>query len=387
MTADYDVIIAGGRVAGASTALLLARAGWRVLVIDRARRGSDTLSTHALMRPAVLQLERWGLLDAVIAAGTPGQDRVVFHYGDDRIDLDVSRRLYAPRRTVLDPILVAAAEESGAVFRFGVDVRGVLRDPDTRVAGVRARGEHGDTVDIRSRITVGADGRHSLVARQVDAAVTRRGASAAAALYGYWTDVDAAGYEWGFRPGTSTGLIPTNDGRVCVFASTDPERFADELRHDLGSGLLRLLAETTPAIAERVAAGQQVEPVRGFPGMPGWLRRPWGHGWALVGDAGYFKDPATAHGITDSLRDAELLAHALDGVLRGDVVPSRALARYEQTRDDLSIPLFDATDAVAGFDWNLSEVQQLHLTMSDAMQREVDALAAMEALAPPSVAA
>ncbi|MBW3603628.1 MAG: NAD(P)/FAD-dependent oxidoreductase [Actinobacteria bacterium] len=385
--ADHDVIIVGARAAGASTALLLARAGWRVLVVDRARRGSDTLSTHALMRPGVLQLQRWGLLDAIIAAGTPGQDRVVFHYGDDRVDLELSSRLYAPRRTVLDPVLVAAAEDSGAVVRFGVDVRGLLRDPDGRVTGIRVRDRHGRTIELRSRMTVGADGRRSLVARDVDAEVTRRGANAAAAMYGYWTGVETAGYEWGFRPGRSAGLIPTGDARVCVYAGMPPQRFAHEVRYDPEGGLHRVLAETTPSVAERVAAGQRVEPVRGFPGMPGWLRRPWGPGWALVGDAGYFKDPITAHGITDALRDAELLARALDRLLRGDVEPADALADYERRRDALSIPLLEITDAVASFAWTLPEVQRLHLKMSDAMQQEVDALTELDPLVARPVAA
>lgn len=372
---DHDVIVVGGRAAGASTALLLARAGHRVLVLDRCRRGSDTLSTHALMRPGVLQLERWGLLDDLVAAGTPGQDRIVFHYGDERVDLEASRTLYAPRRTVLDPLLVAAAEHSGARFRFGMDVRGLLRDASGRVIGVRARDEDGREVDLRGTMTVGADGRRSRTASQVGAPVTRCGTAATAFVYGYWTGVDTAGYEWAFRPGTTGGLIPTNDDAVCVLAGVPPSRFLTELRGDLERGLRRVLAETTPELADRVAAGRRTGPVRGFPGMPGRLRRPWGPGWALVGDAGHFRDPTTAHGITDALRDAELLAGALDDVLRGVCEEAVALARYEQVRDELSIPLFDITDAVAGFGWDLAEVQRLHLAMSREMQREADALA------------
>lgn len=371
---DWDVIIVGGRAAGASAALLLARAGHRVLVLERCRRGSDTLSTHALMRPAVLQLERWGLLDDVVLAGTPGQDRVVFHYGDDRVELDVSRRLYAPRRTVLDPILVAAAERGGAHVRFGVEVRGLLRDATGRVAGVQVRDERGALGEVRGRVTVGADGRRSRVAREVEAPVSRRGRAATAFAYGYWTGLSTSGYEWGFNLGTTAGLIPTNDGAVCVLAGARPERFASRPRRDLEQWLHGVLADTTSDIARRVARGRRVGPVRGYPGMPGHLRRPWGRGWALVGDAGYFRDPTTAHGITDALRDAELLASALDGVLRGSVESTEALARYERTRDDLSIPLFDLTDAIAGFDWDLDEVQRLHLAMSREMQREVDTL-------------
>jgi flavin-dependent dehydrogenase len=192
---DYDVIIVGGRVAGAGTALLLARAGYRVLVVDRCRRGSDTLSTHALMRPAVLQLQRWGLLDAV-ADVTPAQERVVFHYGDDRVTLEVSRPLYAPRRTVLDPIIAAAAERAGATLWYGVDVRGLRRDGTGRVIGVRLRDGDGRIVDLRAPVTVGADGRRSLVARDAGATVTRAGSGVGASVYGYWTGIDAAGFEW-----------------------------------------------------------------------------------------------------------------------------------------------------------------------------------------------
>jgi flavin-dependent dehydrogenase len=373
---DYDVIIVGGRVAGAGTALLLARAGYRVLVVDRCRRGSDTLSTHALMRPAVLQLQRWGLLDAV-ADVTPAQERVVFHYGDDRVRLEVSRPLYAPRRTVLDPIIAAAAERAGATLWYGVDVRGLRRDGTGRVIGVRLRDGDGRIVDLRAPVTVGADGRRSLVARDAGATVTRAGSGVGASVYGYWTGIDAAGFEWGFRPGRSSGLIPTNDGLVCVFASVPAARFQRELRHDVTGGLYRVLAETSADLAARVAGGTQVERVRAYPGTPAWLRRPWGPGWALVGDAGYFKDPTTAHGISDALRDAELLAAALADGRRGDVAPAVALARYERVRDELSIPLFEITDALAGFRWDLTEAQRLHLAMSRELQREVDALAAL----------
>lgn len=370
----YDVIIVGARVAGAATALSLARAGHRVLVLDRARRGSDTLSTHALMRPAVLQLERWGLLDDVVAAGTPGQDRVVFHYGDRRVSIDTSVTLYAPRRTVLDPIIVAAAERAGATFRFGVDVRQVLQDERGQVLGVRIRDEDGDLEELRARFTVGADGRRSTVADQLCPTVTRAGTATSAFAYGYWTGVQADGYEWCYRPGSSAGLIPTGGGRTCVFVGVPPRRLTADVRRDLDESLARMLAETSPSVAERVAQGERVGPVRGFAGLLGWLRRPWGPGWALVGDAGYFKDPTTAHGITDALRDAALLASALDQVLTGTVAPSAALGDYERVRDELSLPFFELTDAIASFDWTLDEVQRFHLRMSEVMQREVELL-------------
>ena len=124
---DWDAVVVGARVAGAATALLLARAGLRVLVVDRARRGSDTLSTHALMRGGVLQLRRWGVLERVVAAGAPPVRRVTFHYGSQATPVALKPHagvsaLYAPRRTVLDAALADAAEAAGARLRFGLVV-------------------------------------------------------------------------------------------------------------------------------------------------------------------------------------------------------------------------------------------------------------------------
>lgn len=374
----YDVIVVGARAAGAGTALVLARAGHRVLVLDRARRGSDTLSTHALMRPAVMQLDRWGLLDEVVAAGTPGQDQVVFHYGDRPVPVATSSTLYAPRRTVLDPLLAEAAERSGAEVRFGVDVEGLVRDPDGRVTGVRVRADEGVRV-LHAGWVVGADGRRSRVAAQVAPAVTHRATATSAFVYGYVAGLEPAGYEWCYRPGTTAGVIPTNDGLSCVFVGVPPEQLTPDLR--TRERFLQVLAQTTPAVAQRVADGRLVGPLRGFPGMIGWLRRPWGPGWALVGDAGYFKDPTTAHGITDALRDAQLLGDALGEILTGGARPATALGRYERVRDRLSLPFFDLTNRIAGFGWSLPEVQRLHLQMSDVMKDEVAVMASEDATA------
>jgi 2-polyprenyl-6-methoxyphenol hydroxylase-like FAD-dependent oxidoreductase len=371
-----DIIIVGARVAGASTAMLLARAGHRVVVLDRARRGSDTLSTHALMRPAVQQLERWGVLDQVIAAGTPGLDHVVFHYGAREVRLETSTTLYAPRRTVLDPLLVAAAERAGAELRFGTDVRGLLHGDDGRIVGVRVRDEQGGTTELRARVTIGADGRRSRVAAELQPAVTRTSATTSAFVYGYFAGVDADAYEWCYEHGVTAGLIPTGDGLAAVFVGVPPDRFTAELTGE--RGFLQALSAAFPSVGERVTAATCVGPIRGFPGLPGWLRRPWGPGWALVGDAGYFKDPTTAHGITDALRDAELLAIALEETLDGRSAPAEALGHYEQVRDQLAAPFFAITDRIASFEWTLAEVQQLHRDMSELMQREVDTLAGLD---------
>ncbi|HSJ46846.1 MAG TPA: NAD(P)/FAD-dependent oxidoreductase [Euzebyales bacterium] len=374
---SHDVVIVGARPAGAATALLLARAGHDVLVVDRARYGSDTLSTHALMRGGVLQLERWGLLDRIIAEGTPPVHRVTFDYGGAPVIVDLDRPLYAPRRTVLDRVLVDAAREAGAEVRFGVNVTGVRTDEDGRAVGITARDADGAATELDARLTVGADGARSLVARSVGAAVTMAARHAAAVIYGHFHGVPVTGYEWSYGPRSASGVVPTNDGLVCVFVIATPSRYLHDLRPDPEAAVDLILRELSPQLADRIAGAHRHGPLRGFPGFPGWLRRPFGPGWALVGDAGYFKDPFTAHGISDALRDAELLVHAVDEGLTGAMPMSAALAGYERVRDDLSRPLLDATDAIASFDWRLPDLQELHSQLSAAMQEETRFLRAL----------
>src|SRR5689334_5744121 len=198
--AHYDVIVVGARAAGASTALLLARAGLSVLLVDRSRYGADTLSTHALMRGGVLQLARWGLLDRIVASGATPIRQVHFHYAHGGVTVAVKpadgvTALYAPRRTVLDPLLVDAAAAAGAEVRFGVTVTALQRDGRGRVCGVHARAGRGPDVAVGARLVVGADGARSTVAAAVDAAVRHRGDAAGAFTYGYWSGVQTAGYE------------------------------------------------------------------------------------------------------------------------------------------------------------------------------------------------
>jgi 2-polyprenyl-6-methoxyphenol hydroxylase-like FAD-dependent oxidoreductase len=377
---QFDVVIVGARCAGAATAMLLARQGRRVLVLERARKGTDTLSTHAMMRGGTVQLRRWGLLDRVVAAGTPPIRQTRFHYGDDTVAVAIKPSagvdaLYAPRRTVLDRILVDAAIAAGAQVRFGVNVTGLDRDPAGRVAGVVGRDRHGAPVRVRGRLTVGADGKGSLVARAAGAATLRTGAGAGAVVYGYWPGLDVTGYEWFYRPGATAGLIPTNDGEVCVFAGTTTGRFRDEIAGDIGAGYVRLLKEVA---GDRLHTTNPPRRLRAFPGRPAYVRQPWGAGWALVGDAGHYLDPLGTHGITDALRDAELLAHSAGMMLDGDD-EAMALATYQVRRDRIAGPLFEPADRIASYRWTLPTVRQLLRDLSAAMSAEVDALVALPA--------
>jgi flavin-dependent dehydrogenase len=376
----YDVIVVGARVGGAATAILLAREGLRVLLLDKARRGSDTLSTLALMRPAVLQLHRWGLLDRLVAAGTPPVRQTVFHYGTDPVTVDIRPEdgvdaLYAPRRSLLDQVLADAAAEAGADVRFEVDVRALVHDDRGRVVGVAGRDRAGRAIEAHAPWIVGADGRHSLVAREVDARVTHQGSAAVAYLVTYVEGLATQGYEWAFAPGRIAGLVPTNDGLTNVWTGVPS---SEGLRRDAGQAMHEVLSQISPELAERLAGARRVTPVRGHPGFPAVVRRPYGPGWALVGDAGAYRDPATAHGITDAFRDAELLTGALAAVFEG-ADPVQAMTWYEHRRDAVSFPLLEATESIAALDWGLEELPELHRRLSRALKAETAAVLGFDA--------
>jgi 2-polyprenyl-6-methoxyphenol hydroxylase-like FAD-dependent oxidoreductase len=387
----HDVIVVGARCAGSATALLLARAGLRVLVLERAQPGSDTSSTLALMRAGVLQLSRWGVLDRIRAVGTPPVTATVFRYGHEVVSVPIRTTpevpaLFAPRRTVLDAVLAETASEAGAEVRYGVTVTAVVHDETGEVVGVTGRDGDGRTFEARADMTIGADGRTSLVARQVGAATTVQTDHAAAVVYGFWHDLEVEGYEWCYQEGATAGLIPTNEGAVIAFAATTPGRFRREIRPDLSSGYRALLTEAAPTVVDRLAEATAPVRLRSFPGAPGHLRRCWGPGWALVGDAGYFKDPITAHGMSDALRDAELLADAVVGRIGGALDDRAARSAYEGVRDRLSTGLLATTDALASFRWDLTEVKNLLHRLSGDMRAEIELLSIRTAPATSSMA-
>lgn len=383
----YDVVVVGGRVAGASTALLLARAGARVALIDRSRPGSDTVSTHGLMRAGVLQLSRWGLLDQIVAAGTPPIRSTIFHY-PNRPTVHVAIRpspgvdaLYAPRRHLLDWLLVDAAAQAGVHVITDTAVTALRSDSHGRVRGVHVVSRGGEAVEVPASITVGADGIRSTVATLTRAPVVQRGRSRSAVFYRYLTNMAADGYEWAYGAGTAAGLIPTNHSQTCVFVSTTPERMRAFRRTGAEHAFAAVLAQAAPAFLERVAAAEPASSIYGWGGIPGHVRRSWGPGWALVGDAGYYKDPITTHGMTDALRDAELLADAIIESIAGETPEAQALARYQQARDRLSGQHFAATEDVAAYDWNPDDIDGLLRRVSSAMTDEVTYLQTLPNLA------
>jgi len=373
-TQHYDVIIAGARCAGAATALLLARQGARVLVLDKSRYGTDTLSTHALMRGAVLQLHRWGLLPAVVEAGTPPVRSTSFHVAEAVTTIAVKPRhgveaLYAPRRSVLDAILADAARGAGADVRFGATVTGLRWNRAGRVTGITGRAGSAP-LEASADLIIGADGRRSAVARYVGARAVHVAPASSVLIYRYVRAEAVDGYHWYYGAGSAAGIIPTNDGLACVFAATSAERLRREPDSGADAGWRRILGRAAPGLAERLEHHGAGGPPRMFPGLTGYLRNAAGPGWALVGDAGYFKDPITAHGITDALRDAEILARVI--VTEGP----DAVGRYQAERDELSRRLFRVTGRIATFDWTADEIGGHLFELGEAMAEEAAAMAA-----------
>ena len=314
----------GARYAGAATAMLLAAAGHDVLLVDRATFPSDTLSTHAIARSGVVQLQRWGLLPSVLATGAPPIRDVAFHVDGATISRTFMEHagvdlMVAPRRYVLDALLIEEAQRAGARVVTGVRVDSVRRDVTGRVSGVL--GSSGDRrVSFRSRFVVGADGLRSRVARLVEAPYTEiRPAGSGAAHYAYFAgDWPAMEYYIGDR--SFAGIFPTNDGEACIWAcspSDDAERIRRSHR-SVDDALNAMLHLASPELARRVlTTATRTSRSRGIIGQPNYVRHPVGPGWALVGDAGYHRDAITGHGISDAFRDAELAATALDRVLAG----------------------------------------------------------------------
>src|SRR5215472_14804008 len=344
----HDVVIVGGRVAGAAAAMLLARQGHDVVVVDQASFPSDAISTHSIARSGVVQLRRWGLLDAVLGSGAPAIRQVTFHAGGQQVSRTVKPKagvdlVVAPRRYVLDTILAAAAERAGADLRTGETVTGLRRDAHSRVVGICGHDRAGAPVDLRARYVIGADGLRSAVAPLAGAAINEARPAGGAAQYAYYAGIGWDGMELYVAERAFAGVFPTHDGQACIWVCT-PAADAKAARRGAASraeAFGALLARSAPRLAGRLAAANRTSAVQGVLRQPNQVRQAWGPGWALVGDAGYYRDAITAHGISDAFRDAELLAGALDQALGAQ--GAAPLAAYQRQRDRALREIFEIT--------------------------------------------
>ena len=369
----YDAIIIGARCAGSPLAMLLARQGHRVLLVDRAGFPSDTLSTHGLKTPAVARLKEWDLLDAVLETNCPPIRAQTVDLGDGPLSgappgTDGVRFLLAPRRYLLDTILVEAAVAAGAELREHFTVDDVLFE-DGRVTGIRGRARGGVEVTERARIVIGADGRNSTLARAVDAPAEIDRGTLCCGYYSYFSGVPVEHLELYPRPGRFLAAIPTNDAAAAVLVEWPREEF-HAVRADIEGSFFDAL-DLVPGLAERVRSGRREERFAGTVDLPNFLRKAHGPGWALAGDALSHKDPILGQGICDAFNDAAFLAAAVHDGLSGARSMDAALAGYEQQHLDASMPLFDLTCQFAMLEPPPPDLRQL-LTGLAGSQEGID---------------
>ena len=347
---DYDAIVVGARCAGAATAMLLARAGLDVLLVDRATFPSEIPHGHFVHRHGPLRLAEWGLLQRVLDTGCPAITAVTQDLGDGPLtgrELEVDGIPFGvgPRRGVLDQILVEAAVEAGAELRDGFAVLDYTTDRD-RIAGVRGRDVRGRAVvEERARIVVGADGRGSALARTVRAPSVVSAPTVACWYFSYFSGAAVDGLEMYVRDRRAVFAFPTNDGLTGVFVGW-PMECLPEVKRDVEGSFMGVMSGI-PDFGERIAGGRREERWMGATQLPNFIRRAHGPGWALVGDAGCHKDPFLALGVCDAFRDAELLAGAIAEGLTGAAPLPEALAAYERRRDDATMEDFHVNLASA----------------------------------------
>jgi 2-polyprenyl-6-methoxyphenol hydroxylase-like FAD-dependent oxidoreductase len=360
MTRTYDAIVVGARCAGAPTAMLLARQGHSVLLVDRATFPSDTLSTHVIHAPGVAALSRWGLLGQVVATGCPPIETYAFDFGPFTIrgtarHVEGQSSGYAPRRTVLDKILVDAAATSGVEVREGFNVDSYVVEEDA-VTGISGRTEQGERVEAKARIVIGADGKNSHLAKLVKAAEYETRPRLQYSYYTYFRDLPTDGMETYIRPDRGFAAAPTNDGLTMVVAGW-PYAEATAYKADVEANFLMTL-ELAPEFAKRLPSATRMAPFLGG-AVPGFFRVPFGPGWALVGDAGYNKDPITAQGISDAFRDAERCSDAIHAWLTGVSTYDLAMTSWHQARDNGAMPIYEFTSQLATLEPPPPEMQQL----------------------------
>jgi 2-polyprenyl-6-methoxyphenol hydroxylase-like FAD-dependent oxidoreductase len=375
----YDAIVVGARCAGSPTSMLLARRGYRVLLVDKATFPSDTISTHILWPHGVAALARWGLASALEATGVPPICRPMsFDVGPfalrGTIAANDGRGGLCPRRTVLDNLLLQAAATSGVEVREAFTVESLVFDGDT-VVGIRGRHRNGTIVEERARLVIGADGVHSLVAKHVRAPEYDRRPVAACAYYSYFSDVPQDDIELYVRDHCAFGAIPTNDGLHLVMVNWPTREFA-VVRADIDGHVQRALA-MAPDLAARVNSGRREETWYGTAGVPNYFRKPYGKGWALVGDASYCRDPLTAQGMSDAFMDAEQVADAIDAGLSGRLDLEAALAAAEAERNERVGPMYELTNQLAALEPPPAPMQELFAALHTNRQATNEFLSAI----------
>jgi 2-polyprenyl-6-methoxyphenol hydroxylase-like FAD-dependent oxidoreductase len=379
----FDAIVIGARCAGAATAMLLARQGHRVLLLERGSIPSDVHRGHFIHRHGPKRLADWGLLDRVVATNCPPLTTHLSDFGDFPLigrDLQAENVAwgYAPRRRQLDQVLVEAAIEAGVEFRPNFRVENCLWEGN-RLSGVRGRDlRRGASSTEKASITIGADGRNSTLARVVGAPSYEETPTLTCWYFSYWSGVATEGFEWYVRENRVIFSFLTNDELFAIFIGWPIGEFGS-VRADIEGQFMRVV-DLIPGFAERVRSGRREERFYGVADLPNYLRRPCGPGWALVGDAGCHKDPMMAHGICDAFRDAEFLATAIHEGLAGRCPVDDALMRYEHRRNEATMTEYRENIAAARFSPFSPELLQLRLAVRGNQEETNRFVMALEGL-------
>jgi flavin-dependent dehydrogenase len=356
---EYDAIIVGARCAGSPTAMLLARSGHKVLLVDKATFPSDTISTHLVHVPGVAAMQRWGLKDDLVATGCQPIDTYAFNMGPFTIEgkpgTPDEPASYGPRRTVLDKILIDAAAQSGAEIREGFTVEEIVHDNGT-VTGIRGHSKGGKTVTENARVVIGADGRRSLVARELKPEQYNEKPALLCGYYSYWSNLPMNGrFEAYDAPNRSFAAWSTNDDLTLVVGGWPIAEF-EENKKDV-EGNFQKMIDMVPEFSERLRDAKREDRFFGA-FVENYFRKPFGPGWALVGDAGYNRDFITAQGISDAFREAEMCANAIHDWLSGTRSFEEGMTEYQTERDKV-IPMYEFTCNYAMLKPPPPELQQL----------------------------
>ncbi len=359
----YDVIVVGARCAGAATAMLLARQGHKALMVDQATFPSDIpQSTHLLWHAGTDLLHKWGLLDAVRESNCPALTQFTLDLGEMTLQGTPPGALvgeaFGPRRIVLDQILLDAALAAGAELREQVSFDGVLTEAG-RVVGIKAKQADGSAFEVRARLVIGADGRTSPVARAVNSEVYNEVSKKQGSCntYAYFSGLPVKGVEFISTPERMAYAWQTNDKQVIV-GVIHPARDCPMGKSQAEAWFYSSLKEMSPSLSTRVRAARRESDWMNI-AIGTFCRKPVGPGWALVGDAGLTMDPITAGGMTNALRDAELLSGLVHQGLSSGGSMDEALAGFEEQRNAVSLPLYQFTQQMAQLAPPTEEVFQL----------------------------
>ncbi|SIT49236.1 Flavoprotein monooxygenase [Paraburkholderia ribeironis] len=360
---QFDVIVVGASVSGSPTAMLFAREGFKILLIDKKIFPRDTLSTHFIWPRGLSYLHRWGIAESILQR-TPHFTRMevvvegIRLYGSVPLadvqtrfktlhgNADGATDVYCgPRRLLLDHALIKAAATAGADVRQGVTFTRPIVEND-EVRGIHAVTQQGTPFEARARLVIGADGRFSGFAKAVGAPMLEYRSSSTFAHFGYFSGIRKDELTIRNRGRLGTAIFPTSDGTHMVLVY-GPNSWWSAFRGDAEANFFKTYEFCDPETAEKVRGGRREEPFKAYGTMPVFQRQNVGRGWALIGDAGSCNDQVTAMGITHAFRDAELISHTLGQGLDGKLSLDQSLEVYRAKRANDYEEYFDFVCDVA----------------------------------------